>query len=75
MCEEDRIVAAWTIACGRALAGRGVVLGFTEGVVRIEVADGIWMQQMRNMQTHLEKELARIAGVKISGIHFVVKKV
>jgi len=74
MRDEDRVVAAWTIACGRALAGRGVVVGFSDGVVHVEVADGTWMQEMRSMQPQLEKDVARIAGVSISGIHFEVKR-
>jgi predicted nucleic acid-binding Zn ribbon protein len=72
--KEDRIAAAWTIACGRSLASRGTVVGFSDGVVTIEVADGAWLRQMKSMQTELEREIGRIAGVPITGINFEVKK-
>jgi predicted nucleic acid-binding Zn ribbon protein len=71
---EDRIAAAWTIVCGRSLARRGAVVGFSEGVITIEVADGTWLRQLKSMRTELEKEISRIAGVPITGINFEVKK-
>ena len=71
---EDRIAAAWTIVCGRSLASRGTVVGYSEGVVRVEVADGTWLHQMKSMETVLQNEIGRIAGVPITGINFQIKK-
>jgi len=73
MRDEDRLAAAWPVACGKALAERGSVVGFAAGVVHIEVADGAWLRQLMSMQTQLAGEVARIAGVKVAGIHFEVK--
>jgi predicted nucleic acid-binding Zn ribbon protein len=73
MRDEDRLAAAWPVACGAALAERGRVVGYADGMVYVEVADGAWVRQMRSMQAYLAGELARIAGVKIVGIHFEVK--
>lgn len=70
---EDRLAAAWPVACGKAMAGHGAVLGFADGVVRVEVADGAWLRQMMSMRGQLAGELGRIAGVKVSAIHFEVK--
>jgi predicted nucleic acid-binding Zn ribbon protein len=70
----DRLTAAWQVACGTAMARRGVVLGFEDGVLRVEVADLGWLQQMRGMQAVLEHEVARIAEVKPVAIHFELKK-
>ena len=74
MRDEDKLAAAWPVACGKALADRGTVVGYDGGVVRVEVADGAWMRQMMSMRGQLAGELARIAGVKVSEIHFVVKR-
>ena len=41
--------------------------------VHVEVADGAWLRQMMSMQAQLAGEMARIAGVKVVGIHFEVK--
>ena len=69
----DRLAAAWPVACGKAMADRGEIVGFENGVVEVEVRDAVWLDQMRSMGAVLERELAKIAGVKIAGIHFQVK--
>src|SRR5580698_960199 len=70
---EDRLAAAWPVACGSAMAAHGEVMGYEDGVVRVVVSDKEWMQQMRSMSSILERELGKIAGVKVSGIHFEVR--
>ena len=71
---EDRVAAAWTVVCGSAMAGHGKVVGYDAGVVRIQVADTVWMQQMKSLGGTLERELARIAGVPVATIHFELKR-
>jgi predicted nucleic acid-binding Zn ribbon protein len=73
--EEDRLAAAWPVACGKALAGRGIVVGYADGVVRVQVEDGAWLQQLRSMRGQLAGEMARIAGVRVSEIHFERKRI
>lgn len=70
----DRLAAAWLIACGRTMAERGTVVDYVDGIVRLEVCDRAWLEQMKGMRIHLQGELARIAGVKVTEIHFVVKR-
>jgi hypothetical protein len=70
----DRLAAAWPVACGPAMARRGIVAAFEGGVLRIEVADAAWLDEMCGMRSVLERELARIAEVKLAGIHFELKK-
>ena len=75
MRDEDRLAAAWTVACGRPMAERGVVIGYdAAGVVWVEVADAVWMRQMISLRGVLEREMARIAGLPVSGIHFELKR-
>ncbi len=66
----DRLRAAWPVACGAAMARKGVVVGFEDGVLRIAVTDPAWMEQMMGMRSVLQRELGRIAEVKLGGIHF-----
>jgi len=73
--EEDRLAAAWTVACGKALAGRGTIVGYEDGVVRVQVEDGAWLQQLMSMRGQLAGEMARIAGVRVSEIHFERKRI
>jgi hypothetical protein len=65
---------AWLVVCGRKLAGRGSVVGFDGGIVSVEVRDPAWLEEMRSMSGHLESELARVAGMKGTKLHFIVKR-
>lgn len=71
--DEDRLGAAWTVACGSALAGRGQVVGFAGGVVNVEVEDARWLEQFASMQTMLARELGRIAGLRVTAIHLSLR--
>ncbi|NYF50452.1 DciA family protein [Tunturiibacter gelidoferens] len=68
--EEDRLAAAWPVACGKAMAERGQIVGFENGIVRIDVDDGAWLRQLISMRRQLAGELSRISGVTVSEIHF-----
>jgi predicted nucleic acid-binding Zn ribbon protein len=72
--DEDRVAAAWPVVCGRAMAERGAVIGYEDGVVRVQVEDGAWLRQLVSMRLQLAVEMARIAGVKVSEIHFEEKR-
>ena len=72
--DEERLAAAWPVACGRTMAGRGTVVGYADGVVRVEVEDGAWLRQLISMRRQLAGEMARIAGVRVSEIHFEKKR-
>jgi hypothetical protein len=73
--DEDRLAAAWPVACGKTMAERGTVMGYAEGVVRVEVADVAWLRQLVSMRGQLAREMARIAGVKVTEIHFESKRI
>ena len=72
--EADRLAAAWPVACGRAMAAHGEVVGFFEGTVTVSVSDQAWLAQMMSMRSILQNEMARVARVKVSAIHFELKK-
>lgn len=66
----DRLMAAWPVACGSALAGRGEIVSYESGLVRVKVSSEEWMQPLSHMRLVLTSDLARIAGVPVSAIHF-----
>jgi len=72
--DEDRLAAAWPVVCGRAMAERGAVVGYVDGIVRMQVEDGAWARQLMSMRVQIAGELARIAGVRVSEIHFERKR-
>jgi hypothetical protein len=69
--DEDRLMAAWPVACGSALAGHAKVLYLdAENVLQVRVDGAQWMQQFLSMRSALANDLGRIAGVRLAGIHF-----
>jgi hypothetical protein len=71
--DEDRLSAAWTVACGKAMASHGTVIAYDAGVVRVEVEDTVWLRQMTALRSVLEREIAKIAGLQVAGIEFELK--
>ena len=72
--DEDRLAAAWPVACGSALAAHAQVRHLdAEGWLHVRV-DGVeWMQQFVHMRSALANDLGRIAKVRLNGIHFEEK--
>ena len=69
--DEDRLAAAWPVACGSALAQRAEVLGLDgQGVLHVRVLEPAWRSQFFEMRAMLTAELSRIAGVRLETIHF-----
>jgi predicted nucleic acid-binding Zn ribbon protein len=72
MPEEDRVAAAWPVACGQRLAGRTRILSFAAGVLRVEAVDAAWLKQLRSVSEKLKAELRGIAGVAVTDILFTL---
>jgi hypothetical protein len=69
--DEDRLSAAWLVACGPALAARAEVLGFDEDrVLHVRVLQPGWRDQFMQMRMMLAEDLRKIAGVRLQTIHF-----
>lgn len=69
--DEDRLIAAWRVACGPALAVRAEVLGLDEDLVlHVRVLQPGWRDQFVQMRSMLTGELRKIAGVRLQTIHF-----
>jgi hypothetical protein len=68
--EQDRLAAAWAVACGPAMATRGRVVGYEDGLVRIAVTDAEWMRQMYSLRSVLERDLAKISELPVAAIRF-----
>lgn len=68
--EVDRLSAAWPVVCGRAMAERGEIVRFADGVLEVEVGNSQWLEQMQSMHGQLANDIGRIAGVSVREIHF-----
>ncbi len=71
---EDRLAVAWPVVCGKAMAEHGVLTGFAEGVLEVEADGEAWRRQFLAIEGQIAAELSRIAGVKVTGIHWSRKR-
>jgi predicted nucleic acid-binding Zn ribbon protein len=67
---EDRVAAAWPVACGQKIAERTRIVGLEGAVLTVEVTDTAWQKQMRSMSEKLKHDLRAIAGVDVTDILF-----
>jgi len=70
MSPEDRIAAAWPVACGQKIAERTRIVALDGAVLTVEVTDVAWQKQMRSMSEKLKHDLRSIAGVDVTDILF-----
>lgn len=66
----DRLRAAWPVACGKSMAAQATLVSLEEGTLQIEVSSEAWLEELRSRTSVLRHELARIARVPLSAIHF-----
>ena len=69
--DEDRLAAAWSVACGSSLASHGTITYLdAERTLHVRVDSAVWMKQFLQMRSALCNDVGRIAGVRLHGIHF-----
>jgi hypothetical protein len=60
---------AWTVACGSAVADRTRALSFSDGILRVEVADAGWRREL----AHYVALVNKYSATSVKRIEFVVK--
>jgi hypothetical protein len=69
---EEAAVLAWPLVCGTAVADKTTALELAAGVLRVQVPDPGWRNQLRGFVPHYLVALNRIASGKVERIEFVV---
>jgi hypothetical protein len=70
--EEDRLASALPVVCGSALAGHCEVACLDEHrTLHVRVDSAEWLSSAVGMKGVLQHDLERVAGVPLSGLHFV----
>ena len=70
--EEDRLAAALPVVCGTVLAGHCEVDRLEgDGKLHVRVDSPEWMSPLLGMREMLQHDLQRVAGVPLTGLHFV----
>ncbi len=70
--EEDRLAAALPVVCGGTLASHCEVERLDEaGTLHLRVDGEDWLSPLLGMREVMRHELQRVAGVALTGLHFV----
>jgi Dna[CI] antecedent, DciA len=71
----ESAMLAWPVACGSAVADRTRALGFSEGVLRVEVADAGWRRELASLAPRYLALINKYSATAVKRIEFVVKVV
>jgi hypothetical protein len=72
---NDQPLAAWPLVCGSAVAGRTRALGFSGGILRVEVADAGWKTELQSLAPRYLAAINRYSSQPVERIEFVVANV
>lgn len=64
---------AWPIVCGSAVAERSRAVSFSEGTLRIEVADAGWKRELQALTPRYLAGINRYLGQHVQRLEFVVR--
>ena len=70
---EESPLLAWPVACGSSVAKRTRALGFSDGILRVEVADTSWQRELAALAPRYLTTINRYSAVGVRRIEFVVK--
>ena len=64
---------AWPVACGSAVADRTRALGFSDGILRVEVTDEGWRRELASLAPRYLAVINKYSATSVRRIEFVVK--
>jgi hypothetical protein len=70
---SESALLAWPVACGSAVADRTRALGFSNGILQVEVADNGWRRELANLAPRYLASINKYSAVPVKRIEFVVK--
>jgi hypothetical protein len=70
----DAPILAWPLFCGSAVAERTRAVEFAEAVLKVEVPDAGWKQELQALAPRYVAMLNRYAGQRVERVEFVVRE-
>lgn len=70
---SESALLAWPVVCGSAVADRTQALSFSEGILRVEVADKGWQRELSALAPRYLAAINRYSAASVRRIEFVVK--
>ena len=71
---EETPLVAWPLVCGATVAGRTRAVEFAAGVLRIEVPDAAWREELAALIADYLARFAQVPGAAVERIEFVVAR-
>jgi hypothetical protein len=69
---DEAPLLAWPLACGAAVAERTKALSFADGVLRVEVPDRAWREQLSELSPRYVATLNQYCSQRARAIEFLV---
>jgi hypothetical protein len=70
---DEAPVLVWPLACGATVAERTKALSFADGVLRVEVPDRAWREQLAELASRYLPVLNQYCTSRVRAIEFVVQ--
>jgi hypothetical protein len=70
---DESALLAWPVACGSAVADRTRALSFSDGILRVEVADAGWRRELTQLAPRYVAVINKYSAAPVKRIEFVVK--
>jgi hypothetical protein len=70
---DESALLAWPVACGSAVADRTRALSFSDGILRVEVADAGWRRELTQLAPRYVAVINKYSAAAVKRIEFVVK--
>ena len=70
---SESALLAWPVACGSAVAERTRALSFSDGILRVEVADAGWRRELASLAPRYLATINKYSATAVKRIEFVVK--
>ncbi|MBI1739900.1 MAG: DUF721 domain-containing protein [Acidobacteriales bacterium] len=71
---QESPLFAWPVACGSVVAERTRALEFSAGVLRVEVSDMGWRQELAALAPRYVAAINKYSAAPVQRIEFVVKR-
>jgi predicted nucleic acid-binding Zn ribbon protein len=72
--EEDRVMAAWPHVCGPQAAEHARAVGYSRGVLLLDVDEREWLTTLRQLQGEYCARIRALTGVVVKDLDFFEKR-
>ena len=70
---SESALLAWPVACGSAVAERTRALSFSDGILKVKVADPGWRRELSSLAPRYVAVINKYSAASVKRIEFVVK--